>query len=117
MGLKPRALEMERFRRVSVQPRPGKRRCKRPGTFLLSSKGVSVMPTFNKKPQRTGALLVGVLSGAMGLAPIANRASAQEGFTNIEELKLEDLLVITATLHEQSVLDAPAAITVVTAAD
>jgi outer membrane receptor for ferrienterochelin and colicin len=33
------------------------------------------------------------------------------------DLKLRDLLVITATLHEQSVLDAPAAISVVTAED
>ena len=46
----------------------------------------------------------------MGLAPWGNKATAQEGITNIEELKLEDLLVITATLHEQSVLDAPAAV-------
>ena len=44
---------------------------------------------------------------------VATAAAAQEPPPG--EVKLRDLLVITATLHEQSVMDAPAAITVITA--
>src|SRR4051794_11522476 len=89
----------------------------RPGDGFMGKKGVFLMPTIQRKSWPIWALFIGVLSGAIGLGPLGSKARAQEGITNIEELKLEDLLVITATLHEQSVLDAPAAITVVTAAD
>jgi outer membrane receptor protein involved in Fe transport len=44
-------------------------------------------------------------------------AVAQEPPPGGQGIDLDELLVITATLHEQSVMDAPVAITVITAAD
>jgi iron complex outermembrane receptor protein len=54
---------------------------------------------------------------AVALTLVARVAAGDEPPVADEGMRLEDLLVIAATLHEQSVMDAPAAITVVTADD
>jgi outer membrane receptor for ferrienterochelin and colicins len=51
------------------------------------------------------------------VAAAAGASAAEEPAAPGEGVDLEELLVITATLHEQSVMDAPASITVITASD